>query len=144
MQGRGGPRGPPAPCWFCLASPNVDTHLIVCIGTEAYVALPKGGVDDNHVLIVPVSHHPNTVMAPDAVTKEMDVYASAIQRYGIQAPLLGLIAPLNKPCPVTDATQNAGSLQLCLSAPSKPVVPHTPTTKCSEYQRCVGANVSLS
>lgn len=29
-------------CWFCLASPNVEKHLIITVGTETYVALAKG------------------------------------------------------------------------------------------------------
>lgn len=50
------------------------------IGTESYLALPKGGIDDNHVLIVPVSHHANTVQAPGAVVKEMGVFANALRK----------------------------------------------------------------
>lgn len=29
-------------CWFCLASSNVEKHLIVTVGSETYVALAKG------------------------------------------------------------------------------------------------------
>ncbi|KAL7413774.1 CwfJ C-terminus 1-domain-containing protein-like protein [Mrakia frigida] len=32
----------PAECWFCLSNPKVTKHLIVAIGTETYVTLPKG------------------------------------------------------------------------------------------------------
>ncbi|CDZ96519.1 Uncharacterized conserved protein [Phaffia rhodozyma] len=32
----------PAECWFCLSNPKVTKHLIVSIGTETYVTLPKG------------------------------------------------------------------------------------------------------
>jgi hypothetical protein len=28
--------------WFCLSNPKVTKHLIVAIGTETYVTLPKG------------------------------------------------------------------------------------------------------
>lgn len=32
----------PAECWFCLSNPKVTKHLIVAIGTETYLTLPKG------------------------------------------------------------------------------------------------------
>lgn len=36
-----GPPGPPAPCWFCLSSPDVETHLVISIAEHSYVALAK-------------------------------------------------------------------------------------------------------
>ena len=35
-------------CWFCLASPNVEKHLVVTIATEVYIALPKGEENTTH------------------------------------------------------------------------------------------------
>lgn len=29
-------------CWFCLASPSVEKHLVITVGTRVYVALAKG------------------------------------------------------------------------------------------------------
>lgn len=29
-------------CWFCLASPSVEKHLIVTVGNETYLTLAKG------------------------------------------------------------------------------------------------------
>lgn len=29
-------------CWFCLASPSVEKHLIIAVGSTAYLALAKG------------------------------------------------------------------------------------------------------
>ncbi|WFD31738.1 hypothetical protein MSPP1_002777 [Malassezia sp. CBS 17886] len=57
----------PENCWFCLSNPNVEKHLIVAIGEECYVALPKGQVPvssderalvpgGGHALIVPIAH----------------------------------------------------------------------------------------
>ncbi|TRM59290.1 CwfJ C-terminus 1-domain-containing protein-like protein [Schizophyllum amplum] len=77
-QGGGGrgKRGPPREittdeCWFCLSNPNIAKHLIVAIGTECYVTLPKGQLvptqsaadhvdvpGGGHVLIIPISHYP--------------------------------------------------------------------------------------
>jgi len=43
-------------CWFCLASPTCEKHLIVAVYDECYIAMPKGAVNDFHALIVPVDH----------------------------------------------------------------------------------------
>jgi hypothetical protein len=32
------PQEPP-PCWFCLSNPDVETHLVVSVGTQVYMAL---------------------------------------------------------------------------------------------------------
>lgn len=43
-------------CWFCLASANVDKSLIVSIGDLSYLALAKGGLTDDHMMILPIGH----------------------------------------------------------------------------------------
>lgn len=43
-------------CWFCLSSPNVEKHLIVSIGTHCYLSLAKGGLIDEHFLLIPIEH----------------------------------------------------------------------------------------
>jgi hypothetical protein len=51
------PRIPPRQdCWFCLASSACEKHLLAYIGDETYIALPKGGIRKEHVLIIPISH----------------------------------------------------------------------------------------
>ncbi|KAL4067785.1 CwfJ C-terminus 1-domain-containing protein-like protein [Scleroderma citrinum] len=71
----------PDECWFCLSNPKLAKHLIISIGAECYVTLPKGQIiptqssscDDispvpggGHVLIVPISHQPTfTTIPPD-------------------------------------------------------------------------------
>lgn len=47
---------PRSDCWFCLASAGIERHLIAKVGEEVYVALPKGGLRMEHVLVVPISH----------------------------------------------------------------------------------------
>ena len=79
------------------------------IGTESYLALPKGGIDDNHVLIVPVSHHANTVQAPDAVVKEMGVFANALRKYVPRAPAVR--------CPARCLTRTTHAPPPCLFLP---------------------------
>lgn len=44
------------PCWFCLSSPEVEKHLIIAIGEFCYLSLAKGGLLDEHFLILPIEH----------------------------------------------------------------------------------------
>jgi len=43
-------------CWFCLASPTCEKHLIVNVYDSCYITMPKGPVNQHHTLIVPVNH----------------------------------------------------------------------------------------
>ncbi|KAG6833660.1 hypothetical protein H0H87_002856 [Tephrocybe sp. NHM501043] len=98
---RGGKRGPPkeiAPdeCWFCLSNPNLAKHLIVAIGSECYLTLPKGQIiptqsaadqvlvpGGGHVLIVPITHYPTYTTIPadlaEPIVKETQKYKSALR-----------------------------------------------------------------
>lgn len=44
------------PCWFCLSSPHVEKHLVIAIGEYCYLTLAKGGLNDGHLLVVPIEH----------------------------------------------------------------------------------------
>lgn len=106
---RSGRRRPPKEigpdeCWFCLSNPNLAKHLIVAIGSECYVTLPKGQIiptpashenipGGGHVLIVPITHYPtfNTIppdLAPP-ILEETVQYKSALRamyvKYGNEA-----------------------------------------------------------
>ncbi|TFK42465.1 CwfJ C-terminus 1-domain-containing protein-like protein, partial [Crucibulum laeve] len=98
---RGGRRGPPKEigpdeCWFCLSNPNLAKHLIVAIGSECYVTLPKGQIiptqsaashidvpGGGHVLIVPITHYPTyTTIPPDLappIVEETQKYKNALR-----------------------------------------------------------------
>lgn len=88
-QGEGGgdhkqKRQKPAPtgsCWFCLGSPEVEKHLVVSVGSETYLALAKGGLVDEHILILPIGHYQSSVSAPEEVTEEIEKYKKAIKKY---------------------------------------------------------------
>jgi hypothetical protein len=64
---RGTHKWNPSECWFCLSNPKIETHLIVNVGESSYLALPKGGVNDDHVLIISINHatHWNHLSADD-------------------------------------------------------------------------------
>jgi len=86
--------------WFCLSNPKVTKHLIVAIGSETYVTLPKGQLlpttpaaikqggmkslvpGGGHVLIIPIAHHP-TLMSPveDSIPiiAELESYKSSLR-----------------------------------------------------------------
>ncbi|KAI1814375.1 CwfJ C-terminus 2-domain-containing protein-like protein [Poronia punctata] len=87
---------PPGPdrCFFCLSNVDLDTHMICCIGTEAYVTTAKGPLPDrdhfassglefpSHQLIIPLSHEPTfQSMGADAekVFREMTRFREAMQ-----------------------------------------------------------------
>ncbi|XP_073234867.1 CWF19-like protein 1 isoform X3 [Porites lutea] len=83
----GGPKkqrkGPPplkGSCWFCLGSPQVEKHLVVSVGDDSYVALAKGGLVPDHVLICPIGHFESTVKLSEDVLMEIEKYKRALRR----------------------------------------------------------------
>ena len=76
------PRQQPAgPCWFCLSGAEVEKHLIVSIGDHSYLALPKGGLTPDHVLVLPIAHHPSLLELPDEVEAEIGKFKSALKKF---------------------------------------------------------------
>jgi len=69
-----------APCWFCLGNPKVERHLVVSVGEYSYLALPRGGIVPDHVLIMPVEHQQSWVTCPDEVCTEMNRYRQALSQ----------------------------------------------------------------
>ncbi|XP_006119667.1 CWF19-like protein 1 isoform X2 [Pelodiscus sinensis] len=72
---------PTGPCWFCLASPEVEKHLVVSIGTHCYLALAKGGLSNDHILILPIGHYQSVVELSSEVMEEVDKYKSALKEF---------------------------------------------------------------
>ncbi|KAL7423731.1 hypothetical protein Q5752_001313 [Cryptotrichosporon argae] len=86
----------PDECWFCLSNPKVTKHLIVAIGNETYVTLPKGQVvptqggakplvpGGGHVMIIPIAHHPTLLSIPaeDAlpIISELEAYKTSLRQ----------------------------------------------------------------
>lgn len=68
-------------CWFCLGSPNVEKHLVISIGTECYLALAKGGLNPEHLIITSVKHHQALVGLPDSCAKEVKQFIDALKAY---------------------------------------------------------------
>ncbi|KAJ4848283.1 hypothetical protein Tsubulata_045022 [Turnera subulata] len=68
-------------CWFCLSSPNVESHLIVTVGEHYYCALPKGPLVQDHVLMIPVEHSANTLSLPEECETELDRFSQSLKLY---------------------------------------------------------------
>ncbi|XP_037317314.1 CWF19-like protein 1 [Pungitius pungitius] len=78
------PRRPPqpsGPCWFCLASPQVEKHLVISIGTHCYLALAKGSLTPRHMLILPIGHYQSVVELGSEVLEEMERYKAALKSF---------------------------------------------------------------
>ena len=59
-----------------LSSAEVEKHLVVSVGEHAYLALPKGPLNDNHLLILPIAHHRCALELPEEVAEEIDDFPS--------------------------------------------------------------------
>lgn len=68
-------------CWFCLSSPQVEKHLVISVGNESYLALAKGGLVDDHLLILPIEHHQSTLTLPESALEEIGRYKEALMEY---------------------------------------------------------------
>ncbi|KFV85564.1 CWF19-like 1, partial [Struthio camelus australis] len=75
------PPQPTGPCWFCLASPEVEKHLVVSVGTHCYLALAKGGLLPDHVLILPIGHYQSVVDLSSEVVEEVTKYKSVLKEF---------------------------------------------------------------
>ncbi|KAK8970995.1 Zinc finger CCCH domain-containing protein 59 [Platanthera guangdongensis] len=74
-------RIPEKNCWFCLSSPHVEAHLVVSIGGSYYCALAKGPLVQDHVLLIPIEHHPNTLTSSLEAEAELEKYKNALKIY---------------------------------------------------------------
>ena len=69
-------------CWFCLSSPHCETHLIVSIGQEHYLANPKGPIYSGHLMLIPIAHVPSTLaLTGEESVKEREAYLVDLMRF---------------------------------------------------------------
>jgi len=66
-------------CWFCLGGEHVRKHMVVSVGQHCYLALARGGVNSQHVLILPIQHHQSSLTIPDEVQFEVEEYKKALR-----------------------------------------------------------------
>ena len=63
-----------------LSGNEIEKHLVVSIGEHSYLALPKGGMTPDHVMILPISHYSSQLDIPEEVEKEMTRFKSALRK----------------------------------------------------------------
>ncbi|KAK9275164.1 hypothetical protein L1049_022423 [Liquidambar formosana] len=68
-------------CWFCMSSPNVESHLIISVGENYYCALAKGPLVEDHALIIPIEHSPNTLSLPPECEIELGRVQNSLKMY---------------------------------------------------------------
>jgi diadenosine tetraphosphate (Ap4A) HIT family hydrolase len=68
-------------CWFCLASPSCEKHLITGVFDTCYTALPKGPMHPGHVLIVPVQHNSQGALKDPMVAQEMENIKAKLRQH---------------------------------------------------------------
>lgn len=71
----------PNDCWFCLASPNVEKEFVVSIADNAYLATAKGGLVEQHLLILPVEHIRSSLDTTDEAISDIQKFKQALVRY---------------------------------------------------------------
>ena len=112
-------------CWFCLATNNVAMHLVVAVGDECYVALAKGPLLRDHLLILPIAHVQAATELNEPQTQEMSRFRDALTRYYSSMSLTPLFYERNIPtragqhfhlqCVPLTAQQQAAALPLLQS-----------------------------
>uniref|UniRef100_A0A1I7Y275 CWF19-like protein 1 n=1 Tax=Steinernema glaseri TaxID=37863 RepID=A0A1I7Y275_9BILA len=71
-------RAPSAPCWFCLSNKDVEKELIVSVGVHCYLAMPKGPLTDDHLMVLTVGHIQSLVAASAEVREELEQFRDAL------------------------------------------------------------------
>lgn len=59
----------------------MESHLIISVGERYYCALPKGPLVEDHVLIIPIEHSPNTLSLPSESETELDRFQNCLKMY---------------------------------------------------------------
>ncbi|KAH9383282.1 CWF19-like protein 1 [Haemaphysalis longicornis] len=75
------PPAPKGPCWFCLASPEVEKHLVISVGESCYLALAKGALTPDHVLILPIGHHQSLVEVDEDTLEDVMKFKQSLGKY---------------------------------------------------------------
>lgn len=67
-------------CWFCLCN-KVEEHLVTYVGENVYVAIAKGGLNESHLVIVPVKHVTGCSDIDSDTLKEIEDMMRRIEEY---------------------------------------------------------------
>ncbi|XP_008284931.1 CWF19-like protein 2 [Stegastes partitus] len=68
-------------CQHCFSSADLQKHLIVAIGSKAYLSLPAGvSMAEGHCLICPLQHHCSATGLDEDVWSEMQLFRRTLVR----------------------------------------------------------------
>lgn len=67
-------------CWFCLQSPDLEKHLIICVGEHFYLALAKGPVNNFHTLIIPIEHVQSAALFNQDQFQELEIFKRSLKK----------------------------------------------------------------
>lgn len=67
-------------CWFCMASPQFESHFVVSVGEEVYVCVAKGPMLPMHALLLPVAHTPCSLLLSETEAAELAKYVEALRK----------------------------------------------------------------
>ncbi|KAF4672969.1 hypothetical protein FOL47_011158 [Perkinsus chesapeaki] len=65
-------------CWFCLANPNLERHMIFAANLEAYLSTAKGPINDLHMILCPVTHFACSTHCSEQVFTAMNKYIDEV------------------------------------------------------------------
>ena len=70
-------------CWFCLKTEACEKHLIVHVNESStfYLALAKGAIHPDHLLIVPVDHHKSAAMLPEDLQQDLETLKTQVFKF---------------------------------------------------------------
>lgn len=74
-----GPERKKESCWFCLKSPSVEKHLVISVGGSMYLALAKGALRNDHVMIVPTNHIKCQQFLDDSQQQDVEKFKRALR-----------------------------------------------------------------
>lgn len=79
-------------CWFCLANPGVRRNLILSIEKDHYLAAARGGLTENHLVIVAIDHVDSNLK-----NRELNVLQKRLEEKFLARGLLPVFFSIN-PC----------------------------------------------
>uniref|UniRef100_U5EW12 CWF19-like protein 1 n=1 Tax=Corethrella appendiculata TaxID=1370023 RepID=U5EW12_9DIPT len=69
-------------CWFCLGSAgSEEKHLIISVGEHFYLALAKGPINDEHILILSITHIQSAALLNIDQWEELEKFKQALRLY---------------------------------------------------------------
>ncbi|KAI5953355.1 hypothetical protein KGF54_002726 [Candida jiufengensis] len=90
----------PDECFFCLSNPKTETHMIVSIGSQAYLTIAKGPLTrsnkdlsfSGHGIIIPIQHVSSIKKEDELIRQEINKFQTTIYSAFVkQKPFLALI-----------------------------------------------------